>query len=69
MCLAHNAQMLQTASEAMAKTRSLTASLDSTKKTLGKELNSLQKSYSHLEQKTNTVQNNFSNTITDTEKM
>ena len=51
MCLAHNAQMIQTSMEVVAKTRLLTANLDSTKKTLGNELTNLQNSYSNLEQK------------------
>jgi hypothetical protein len=42
--------MQQTTLEAVARSRLLTASLDSTKRAMGQELTSLQKSYADLEQ-------------------
>ena len=55
MCLSHNAQMLRSSSEVIAKTKLLTQTLDSTRTMMGNELHQLQSSYIQLEEKSNQV--------------
>ncbi len=56
LCLLHNAQMLKSTSEIVAKTKLLTDTLDSTKKQMGEKMEVLQKSYTKLEEKSNQVE-------------
>lgn len=56
LCLSHNAQMLKSTSEIVAKTKLLTDALDSTKKQMCEKMEVLQKSYTKREEKSNQVE-------------